>query len=86
MIGPSPGPHAASLCGGAGEVGLLCRAAQGVLTDQTQRCCLQPVASRVAHYDMRGGTCDLFNYSALHFLPTTQKRNTRIDCLKDPSL
>lgn len=29
-------------------------------------------ASGTTHYYMRGGTCDLFNYSALHFYPTIQ--------------
>lgn len=29
-------------------------------------------ASGDTHYYMRGGTCDLFNYSALHFYPTIQ--------------
>lgn len=32
----------------------------------------EPTASGATHYYMRGGTCDLFNYSALHFYPTIQ--------------
>lgn len=32
----------------------------------------EPTASGTTHYYMRGGTCDLFNYSALHFYPTIQ--------------
>ena len=32
----------------------------------------EPTASGAPHYYMRGGTCDLFNYSALHFYPTIQ--------------
>lgn len=54
----------------------------------SKRCFLlgAPAASGVTHYCMRGGTCDLFNYSALHFYPTIPNATREIDCLKDPSL
>ena len=71
---------AASVCGGAGgETPPLC----GGVLDRAE-CPLsqikgsssgtvaEPTASGATHYYMRGGTCDLFNYSALHFYPTIQ--------------
>lgn len=58
------------------------------LVRNRKRCFLlgAPAASGVTHYYMRGGTCDLFNYSALHFYPTIPNATREIDCLKDPSL
>ena len=39
-------------------------------------------ASGAAHYCMRGETCDLFNYSALHFYPTIQNATWELIALK----
>lgn len=55
----------------------LCRTGPGCSLIQIKRCFLpalwqSPCASGATHYYMRGGTCDLFNYSALHFYPTIQ--------------
>lgn len=38
----------------------------------------EPTASGSARYYMRGGTCDLFNYSALHFYPTIQNETRKL--------
>lgn len=71
--------NAASVCG-CGETPLLCGAVQDrarVSSHSNQKgassgTVAEPTASGATHYYMRGGTCDLFNYSALHFYPTIQ--------------
>lgn len=70
--------NVASVCGG-GETPPLC---SGVLDQAgcplsqikgtSSGTVAEPTASGATHYYMRGGTCDLFNYSALHFYPTIQ--------------
>lgn len=42
----------------------------------------EPTASGATHYYMRRGTCDLFNYSALHFYPTIQNATWELIALK----
>lgn len=70
--------NAASVCGG-GEIPPLyaevldragCPLSQ--IKGASSGTVAEPTASGATHYYMRGGTCDLFNYSALHFYPTIQ--------------
>lgn len=61
-------PHCATLQKGARAPGVLSSESKGASSGAV----VEPTASRATHYYMRGGTCDLFNYSALHFYPTIQ--------------
>lgn len=73
--------RAVSVCGGWWNRTIVQRRlAPGWVSSQSHQKLLstEPSASGPAHYYMRGGTCDLFNYSALHFYPTIQNETREL--------